>query len=113
MTDTTYNGWANYETWAVGMFLDGNYTGPFDYYETIERVGQGLWSGGENHKRSHVADALKDWVEENVSPHSIDDDHPDPQLHPLTQDLLGAALSSVDWYELADAWIQNLSEQTV
>lgn len=26
-------------------------------------------------------------------------------------DLLGAAISSVDWYELADAWIQNVSEQ--
>ncbi len=38
MTDTTYNGWANYETWAVGMYLDGNYDGPGTYYETIERT---------------------------------------------------------------------------
>ncbi|MES2147868.1 MAG: hypothetical protein V4491_08470 [Pseudomonadota bacterium] len=36
--DDTYNGWKNYETWAVGMYLDGNYDGPSTYYETVERV---------------------------------------------------------------------------
>ncbi len=115
-----YNGWKNYETWAVGMYLDGNYDGPATYYETIERVKYELehvdhptseyWTV-EQSKRFGVADILKDWVEENITPHMVDDDHPDPQLHPLVSDLLGAALSEVDWNELADAWIENVSEQ--
>ncbi len=113
-----YNGWKNYETWAVGMYLDGNYDGPGTYYETIERVKIALaqdhpaseyWTV-EQSKRFAVADALKNWVEENVNPHMVDDDHPDPQLHPLVSDLLGAALSEVDWQELADARIESASE---
>ena len=38
MSDETYNGWKNYETWAVGMYLDGNYDGPSTYYAAIETV---------------------------------------------------------------------------
>ncbi len=120
MSEEGYNGWKNYETWAVGMYLDGNYDGPSTYYETIERVTNELkrddhptskyWTL-EQSQRLGVADVLKDWVEENVSPHMVDDDHPDPQLHPLVQDLLGAALSDVDWDELANAWIEAVSEQ--
>jgi hypothetical protein len=119
MSDEGYNGWKNYETWAVGMYLDGNYDGPGTYYETIERVRGALewdhptseyWTEDEA-KRFATADALRDWVYENVHPESIDDDHPDPELHPLVSDLLGASLSEVDWHELADAWIENVSEQ--
>ena len=37
-SDETCNGWKNYETWAVGMYLDGNYDGPGTYYAAIETV---------------------------------------------------------------------------
>jgi hypothetical protein len=119
MTDETYNGWKNYETWAVGMFLDGNYDGPGTYYAALEAVRTTLedvdhptseyWTEEES-KRYGVADRLKDLVTEYVNPESYDDDHPDPKLHPLVSDILGAALSDVDWHELADAWIQAASE---
>jgi hypothetical protein len=118
-TEDTYNGWKNYETWAVGMYLDGNYDGPGTYYAAIEAVRDALtgdhpeseyWTV-EQSQRYGVADRLKDFVEEYVNPHSYDDDHPDPQLHPLVADLLNAALFEVDWHELADAWITNVSEQ--
>ena len=117
--DETYNGWKNYETWAVGMFLDGNYDGPGTYYAAVEAVREILedvdhptseyWTEEES-RRYNVADRLKDLVTEYVNPDYIDDDHPDPKLHPLVSDILGAALSDVDWYELADAWIQAASE---
>lgn len=119
MEDTTYNGWKNYETWAVGMYLDGNYDGPGTYYAAIETVREILedmdhpttdvWTV-EQSRRFAVADALKELVEEYNNPHMIDDDHP-VQLEGLVADLFGAALSSVDWHELADAWIENVSEQ--
>ncbi len=122
MSDDGYNGWKNYETWAVGMYLDGNYDGAGTYYtatetvraaiEDMEHPTSDVWTV-EQSRRYAVADALKDMVEEYTNPSMIDDDHPDPNLHPLVSDLFGAALSSVDWNELADAWIQNLSEQTV
>lgn len=119
MDAETYNGWKNYETWAVGMYLDGNYDGAGTYYGAIEAVRETLaldhptseyWTV-EQSRRFNVADRLKDFVDEYVNPAMFDDDHPDPQLHPLVADLLSASLSSVDWYELADAWIENVSEQ--
>jgi hypothetical protein len=119
MGDKTYNGWKNYETWAVGMFLDGNYDGPGTYYGAIETVRQQLediehptseyWTR-EQSERFGVADALKDYVGEMTNPSMVDDDHP-TQLDGLVADLFGAALDSVDWDELADAWIENVREQ--
>ena len=118
MSDETYNGWKNYETWAVGMYLDGNYDGASTYYAALETVRDVIgrdhptseyWTVAES-RRYNVADALKDLVEEYNNPHMIDDDHPE-QLSGLVADLFGAALSSVDWHELADAWIENAADQ--
>jgi hypothetical protein len=114
MTDATYNGWTNYETWAVGMYLDGNYTGQYTYQATIETVEDALegnsateFSTVEQVCRREVADALRPFVETGCSG---PEDEP-TILHPLVSDLFGAALSAVNWYELADAWINNVREQ--
>ena len=110
MTDTTYNGWTNYETWAVGMYLDGNYTGQGTYELTIETVREALEQSTYNvltdkkNDRYQVSQALKTFVDEMAI---------ETNDTGVATDLLGAAFDRVDWYELADAWIQNLSEQTV
>ena len=109
MSDSTYNGWTNYETWAVGMWLDGNYTGQETYEQTIETVRDALARStfnvlsGKMNDRYEVSQALKDWVRE--------ENEPDGFTPGLTDDLLGAAFDSVNWYELADAWIENVAEQ--
>ena len=108
MSDSTYNGWSNYETWAVGMWLDGNYTGSVTYEYAIETVRDALERStfnvlsGQMNDRYEVSQALKTWVRE-------DNETEDASL---AADLLGAAFDSVNWYELADAWIQNVNEQT-
>lgn len=99
---TTYNGWANYETWAVGMFLDGNYTGEATYHaalETVQTVVQDHVEAAEDGEqpscRGHVADALKQFVTDSLAVET--DDLPNG----LAADLLAAAVNSVDWHELA------------
>lgn len=99
--DRSYNGWSNYETWAVGMFLDGNYTGEGTYREVlqlVENVTRERNSAGDQGEQPfyalHVADALKDYVEQEI--------HGDQAPASLATDLLGTALSEVDWRELAD-----------
>jgi hypothetical protein len=110
MSDETYNGWSNYETWAVGMWLDGNYTGQGTYDAATEIVRANL---GGTHERYDVKTALQDWFESENDIGEI------PARFRceirisrtgIHSDLLGAALSSVDWYELADAWIENARE---
>lgn len=107
MSDQTYNGWTNYETWAVGMFLDGNYTGEGTYRDVLELVesaangnaaerGEALWA---------VETDLKEYVEREIR-------GDDAEMHPasLATDLLGAALDSVNWRELAESKLSEIVE---
>lgn len=102
-----YNGWKNYETWAVGMYLDGNYTGQGTYQAVVELVAGQLsfqHLEGDGVERGRVASYLQQFVQDDL-------DASDNDIHPLASDLLNAALSEVDWYELSDAWIENVAEQ--
>ena len=113
MSDDGYNGWKNHATWCVGMFLDGNYTGHGTYDAVCELVrGQLSFQHleGDGIERSRIADYLKDFVETETDP-TVAGNEDATELHPLVSDMFGAALSSVDWYELADAWIENVTEQ--
>lgn len=88
-----YNGWKNYETWAVGLYLDGNYDGENTYRMVLE-----LASAASG--RGDLADALKGFVEESL-----------PDLgSSLASDLLGAAVGSVDWFTLAEHKLAEVRE---
>lgn len=100
-----YNGWTNYETWAVGMFLDGNYTGEYTYREVLSIAADHLADSRENERDADdaaytLAEALKDWFGEQL-----------PELGAsIAADLLGAAVSEVDWHELAEHKISEVAE---
>lgn len=112
LDDTTHNGWANYETWAVGMFLDGNYTGEGTYLSVLEITRSALEQAQEHAERmdvsmvgtGFVADALKEYVSDRIG------EETDDLANGIASDLLGAALDSVDWRELADHKIEEVKE---
>jgi hypothetical protein len=81
MTDEKgYNGWKNYETWAVALWID-NEQSSYNYARE-------LLSCGDDYE---VVEALKDWIE---------DMNPLVDTATVFTDLLNAALSEVDWYEI-------------
>lgn len=84
----SYNGWSNYATWCVHLWLS-NEKG--SYYAAREVVASD-WDA-DNAYRS--ARALRDFVESEC----VD-----------AGDLLGAALSEVDWEELATAFAPESDE---
>ena len=86
MDNTTYNGWTNYETWAVNLWLDQDQ----DYWQEI--------TNGTDDKTT-VADIIKEQHEEMVSEAL-------PNNGPL-QDLLNHSIAMVDWHEIA----QHLLEE--
>ena len=107
VTDTTHNGWANYPTWAVNLWLANDE--PL-YREAIERTRDVLdqehptspyWSVKES-RRFNTADMLKDWVTDELAP---------DLGASFAADLLGYALALVDWHEIADAWIESVGEE--
>lgn len=89
----TYNGWSNYETWAVGLYLDGNYDEANRLAESADNV-------------YDLSIMLQTMVSESPSITAV-------QEHAsIAADLLGAALSEVNWQELAESRFAEVHEAT-
>lgn len=84
-----YEGWQNFETWSTYTWLTGTED---DYQYCVELAQEAKLT---NHPRSALADSLKDWLEAN-SPLADAD---------VFTDLLNAAISNVDWFDIADAFL--------
>jgi hypothetical protein len=119
MSDETYNGWKNYPTWAVNLWLD-NDRGLHEM--TLEGVAEqvadaancvqvrdGIWTL-ERAARFNAADWLRETVEELPHTGYGNDDGSFPTVG-ISADLYGWALEQVNWHELADAWITKVQEQ--
>jgi hypothetical protein len=86
----TYNGWANYPTWAVNLWLS-NDEGLYQEATAMTET----WSRGD-HPKIVLADRFKTWVRDGLAP---------DLGASFAADLLGYALDQVDWLEIADAWL--------
>lgn len=78
----SHNGWKNYETWCVDLWLDNDYDGLLE--SLVDEAGS-VYNG---------ADAIKDYVEQMRDEFT--------RTSGLFADLLSAALSEVDWREIAE-----------
>jgi hypothetical protein len=84
-----YNGWKNYETWAVKLWMDNDEGTQGLYADMARRHGENVHS---------LALAVKDEVLDLA-----------PDLGAsMYADLLGSALDSVDWREIAESLIEDL-----
>jgi hypothetical protein len=98
MADQRYNGWTNYETWNVALWM-GN-----DSSEYWLEIAQEIFNDSETESSFtcaeraalDLADRLKDDFEENT-----------PTVTGCYADLLSATLSEVNWYEIAEHYISD------
>lgn len=95
-----YNGWTNYETWNVALWLD-NDQGSQEYWRDAAEQAYRDADKGEDRKWDAtcvVADQLKDEINEAA-----------PDLGATCfADLLGAALSEVNWREIAEHYVDDV-----
>lgn len=110
-----YNGWTNYETWCVHLWLTNN-AGSYCYWSDEaavhrgeasdhENAKQGVWSVEET-ARFTLADAMKESFEQF---HPFRGEHlAKPREPDVYCDLLDAALSEVDWHEVAQAFLDEV-----
>lgn len=113
MSTETYNGWTNYETWGVALLLDNDEGTYREAREAAERFKEeapdhrnvpGIWTAEEAAK-FEMADWLKDYTETlcGIGADSEDLGIPEPSM--MAQQLLGGALSDVNWDEIAGHYI--------
>lgn len=110
-TGDKHNGWENYPTWAVNLWLSND---EGLYRQTLEVVHDALvnaaddcpsyWTGVEN-RRFKTADALKSFVEE-LAAHEYG-----PAEASFVVDLVGYALGQVNWHEIADGWLEDAERE--
>ncbi len=115
MQTQTYNGWTNYETWNVALWLD-NEQGSYNYWQdrasecydeaketpsaNARLTGREPFSTKERATFA-LADALKDEIEEG-----------NPlQDAGMYSDLLGAAISEVNWHEIAGHYLDDFADE--
>ena len=98
----TYNGWTNYETWNVKLWMDNEEPSYRYWQEFTQEVWDAAEAGGvftrSEDARYRLADRLKE---------EITDGSPLIEAPSMYSDLLGAALCEVNWEEIANALLVN------
>tara|TARA_B100000131_G_C18118797_1_gene612121 strand:+ start:210 stop:500 length:291 start_codon:yes stop_codon:yes gene_type:complete len=89
-----YNGWTNYETWNVNLWLN-NDQGTYDFIVELAKQ--------YADDAPMLAQALESFVDELQ-----------PELEAsMFSDILNAAMREVNWQEIADALLENHKDEIV
>lgn len=95
MTKNTYNGYTNYETWAVALHIDNDsYTQ--DYFKDCVITALSDNEGDIDESINCIVNTLEMWLEENT-----------PEVDGIYADLLNAAISEVDEYDIAKTMVDE------
>lgn len=108
MTDEKYNGWTNYETWNVNFWLT-NDSGSVEYYNELAEESYidakpDKYFTQEERATLELSDRIKE---------EIEDMNPLIDGASMFSDLLGASLSTVNWYEVAKYFIEDYKYKKV
>lgn len=102
MTDTTYNGWTNYETWNCKLWID-NDQGTQEYWRERARVVELIENEYMDEPRRKVhalADELEESFEEEAEAHF-------GAMAGFLVDIMNAALNRVNWIEIAEKLLEE------
>ena len=123
-----YNGWTNYETWAVALWI-GNEESSYQYWEqdqaeecyrdaVKEQLGEWVFDPGENPAPVIDRDrATRDAAYELARrlKEELDDEAETPRAVDGTMyaDLLNAALQEVNWLEIAEHYVAEVDREQI
>lgn len=95
MTAKPYNGWTNYETWVVKLWMD-NDEGAVNHF--VELAEESIKRDPDGDIRE-LAEQIKSEHEESI-----------PELAGFAADLMNSAFSEVDWDAIAASLLDTAKE---
>jgi len=98
----SYNGYANYKTWNVGLWIDNNE----GLYNHVTEEALEFYRDNDDDDGQAAID-LAEWLESFFAEEEALKSEYQPSVH---SDLLSHAWGMVDWHELADGYIGELEE---
>lgn len=101
MSDTTYNGWSNYETWVVNLWIDNDQGSQERWAERAVELLQGAIDDETTDPKAEALSTLADELEADHGEFT-------PELSGVFSDLLTHALGRVDWREIAEHYIADI-----
>ena len=91
-----YNGWANYETWAVALWIDNDQSS-YNYWRDVSKVALQGSGGDKREAKLKIAEELRDFIMDEA-----------PEVSGMYGDLLTSSLQAVDVYESAENWLEDI-----
>lgn len=111
MSDDTYNGWRNYETWNIALWMDNEYT---DYKYWQARAADHLTAEAMNERQAayNLADEMKETHEEYLQDawELIENDLRNGCVPGWMKDISTNSLALVDWNSIAKYKIEDAME---
>ncbi len=107
--DKRYNGWTNYETWAVMLWIDNEQSSQSYWADAARECQTETADQQPNQFMDHAGNARSMLAERLKAEHDSESEHPvfaaaDGTVY---ADLLNAALSEVNWHEIAKSLIED------
>ena len=107
LDDNTYNGWSNYETWLTNLWL----TNDESTQAHCRSIAEAIFSQAQSCSTFTQVERYRlDFSEELKL--LVEDGHPLQESPGLYSDLLNAAISEVDWMEIASNMFEDFGEST-
>ena len=94
-----YQGYANYESWAISLWLN-NEEGSYGFWTEQATDLLEQHDGDQDEAKDALADQLKESIQDNT-----------PDVQGLYRDLLTTALERVDWYEVAETFMEEALDE--